>query len=125
MKINVTENKGELMEFKIDLNNREKATEQLAEVQKAFDDIMKINTEGQATLKENALVIDKAIISLNQMQNTQGDMVQIIKNVHIMLNARLEMFATDEEIKALITSLGSFIMSSAAVKAGVMREQQK
>lgn len=113
------------MEIRIDFNDKEKAAQQIAGIQESFDEIIRINNEARATLKDNSIVIDDCIEKLNTLQTANGDLVQTLKNIHIMLNARVELFAKDEEMRALIETLGTFVTSSGAIKAGVIREHQK
>lgn len=112
------------MQVEIDLNNKEKAAEEIKKIQKAIDDLIGVCKSQEQQLKDNVKVINEAEEHINTLQKTAVDLSDALKAVHRILQSKKEMFGTDKEIKELLDMLATFVVSSGAIKLGVISHAQ-
>jgi len=115
-------NKGEQMEidFEKGLESKEQAQIVVKQVQQAIDDLTIAN---QKLLKQ----CDKQADQMNEMgalnkQLTESNinLADVIKTVHMLLNANFELVSQDKKLKELTMELGKWVMGSGAIKLGVL-----
>jgi len=71
-----------------------------------------------ATLaNKNCADYKKQIITLNK---TSIDLTQALKGIHLTLGAKKDLWKDDMDMDILMTTLSTFVLSSSAIKAGVV-----
>lgn len=110
------------MKIELDLLDKSKIQSQVQVIQEQIDELLGVIEKQQSELKNNADVMLNAQDRIETLLNTNKDLVEAIKNVHIYLGSQSDKFKGDEGFKILMEGLGVFIMSSGAIKAGVVNE---
>ena len=101
------------MEIKLDLDNKEEAAKQLVIIQQQFDELLTVMKEQEKQLKEN-------VIAMENLTTTSVDLSDTIKNINIVLGSKKDLWAGDEVMNDLMNKLAHFVMSSGAIKLGVI-----
>ncbi len=100
--------------MKLDLNSDKK------QMQKCFDDLIESNKQSVSYAKEIAEKLNESVELYKAQLNAAIQLSDAIKNIHLMLNERIELFSNDNDMKKLLENLGEFVLSSGAIKMGVL-----
>jgi len=106
------------------LQNPEKAKEVIKKVQGVIDELTMASTEAIAMAKKaNALAEEYESLNDALTQSTL-DLSATIKAIHTLLGRKVDLFQGDAELLVLMNELAQFVMSSGAIKAGVISHGQ-
>lgn len=108
------------MKIDLDLSNKEEAKKQLEKIQFAIDELLDVCNKQKAQLKENLEVMTTSEEQIINLTKASVDMADTIKAVHRILQARKEKFEGDDAMKTVMDSLATFVVSSGAIKLGVI-----
>lgn len=81
----------------------------------------KVVTESLDTANKAVAQSEEFSAHAASCEQTNLDLVQTIKNIHIVLNSKMDMFKDDIKMQELMSHLAVFIASPATIKAGVMK----
>ena len=118
---------GNQLEF--DLNEAfkkpEKAKEIVKKVQTSFTEL----TDACLAMKEAAKESEKLNLEyakqVQHLTNANVDMVTAMKNIHIILSSRQELFKDDKEMQEVMLGLATFVTGSGAIKMGVLAKAKE
>lgn len=100
--------------------NKEEAKKVVKQIQDSIDELVLANTELKAQLNYNLEVIKSAEEQITNLTDTSVGLSDALKAVHRILQARKDQFKGDDEMKAVMDSLATFVVSSGAIKLGVI-----
>jgi len=110
--------------FEIDLkegmNNPEKAAQVIKQVQDALDEAVIGWQDATAAAKAANDIAEKYQKHCETLQTTSNDLTEALKNVHIVLGSKKDLWKDDKQMIQLMENLGTFVLSSGAIKSGVM-----
>jgi len=112
------------MEIKINLNNKEQAKEEVKKIQKAIDDLLGVCNDQKTQLQENVKVINEAEEHIKNLTDTSIGLSDSLKAIHQILGRKKDLFEGDEEIKAIMDTLSTFVLGSGAIKLGVLSNKK-
>lgn len=112
-------------DLKEGLKDPAKAKEVVAKVQETVNELiaaLKETKEAGAAANNLTKEYEARLIT---SEKTIVDLTTVIKNIHIVLGARRDAFAGDKGLLAIMEELDKFVMSSGAIKAGVIANAGK
>lgn len=107
-------------EIRIDTTSKETMMEGVREFQKNHDECLEVCNAQKAQLAENLTTIKEAKEHIKNLEESVTGFVSALKSVHILLGARADKFKGDAEMKVVMDSLATLVMSSTAIKLGVI-----
>ena len=110
------------MELKLDLENPE---ESIKLIQESFDEIVKVNQEYKEELLKKNKIMEEAETVIADLQNSAIDLSDTIKAINMTLINKKNLFKGDEIMEDLLTTISKFMLSSSAIKLGVMSEARR
>ena len=108
------------MEIKLNIENKEEAKAQLKVIQKSIDELVDVCSEQKKQLQENIKTISEAEDHIKNLTDTSVGLSDSLKAIHTILGKKKDMFEGDEEMKAIMDSLATFVLGSGAIKLGVI-----
>lgn len=118
----------EQLKFEIDLSeglkDETKAKEVIAKVQKAIDDLVIANSQAQQAAKDALALSNEYEKQVDLLLQANTDLADALKNIHIMLNAKRDLFKEDKEMVEFMEKLATWTLSSAAIKSGVISKKR-
>lgn len=111
------------MEIKINFNNKAEAHKQVKLIQKTINDLLEICQDQKKQLLENISVIDESKLQITNLTKSAVDLSDAIKNIQRLLGSKMDLLKGDEELMKLTESLNTFIVSSGAIKLGVISNE--
>jgi len=105
------------MKIEIDENNPQ---ESVKKIQEAFDELVDVINQQKQNLLDNAKVIDDAKEQIENLTKSTIGFSDSLKGIHMTLQSKKDLFKDDMEMNELLTTLSTFVVSSAAVKLGVI-----
>ena len=108
------------MQVEINLKNKEQAAQEIKKVQTAIDELLDVCNQQKTQLQENIKTISEAEAHSKTLENSAVDMSDAMKAIHRILQSKKELFEGDQEMKAVLDSLATFVVSSGAIKLGVI-----
>jgi len=113
------------MDFDITVNLQEAidspsdAKEIVRRVQNAFDELQEANKDLlKVAESSNKIARDFEQQNKDFIDSIKG-LTDTLKQIHIVLNARKELWKNDEKVQELMIHLAGFVTGSAAIKLGV------
>lgn len=106
------------------LKDPEKAKTVVKQVQKAIDDLTKGFQQAMVAAESAQKVADDYSGQVSILVRSNAELQGAIKDIHLLLNAKKDLWENDTEMQSLVTELGKHVMSSSAIKAGVIDEAQ-
>ncbi len=103
------------------LNDPTKAKAVVKRVQNVIDELVEANQEALQVAKDANANADEYEKQCNNLNKSNQGLVEALKNVHIVLGSKIDLFKDDEGMNELMKELGKFIMSSGAIKSGVVK----
>lgn len=118
----------EQLKFEFDLSeglkDETKAKEVIAKVQKAIDDLVIANSQAQQAAKDALTLSNEYEKQVDLLLQANTDLADALKNIHIMLNAKRDLFKEDKEMVEFMEKLATWTLSSAAIKSGVISKKR-
>lgn len=108
------------LNLNFDFNNKAEAAANLKVVQNQFDELLDVMKQQEKQLKENVKTIDEAHKSITDLTNSSVGFSDALKNIHITLNNKKDLWEGDKEMQGLMEGLATFVVSSGAIKLGVI-----
>lgn len=104
------------------LVDNDEAKEVIKQVQAAFRELSEASLEAIDAAKkanQNANEYHEQLVKVNK---ANLDLTQAIKNIHIVLGSKRDLWENDKEIEAVMNSLATFVLGSGSMKAGIIAE---
>lgn len=112
------------LNIEINLDDKEQAAAKLKEIQGSFDELLSVMKMQEKQLKENAAVMEKAGQENKDLLDTAVGLADTIKSIYRLLNTKKEMWASDVQVNELMNQLATYMVSSSAIKLGVISNQK-
>lgn len=107
------------------IDNPENAKEIVRAINASFNELNESNKIALETAIEAKSVATKYHEQVQVLTRSNIDTVEAIKNIFMTLNDRKELWGNDPQMKKLMDGLATFVLSSGAIKMGVLREVLK
>lgn len=115
------------LNFEIDLaeglKDEAKAKQTISKVQKAIDDLVIANTAAKKAAEDAVALSDEYEKQVNLLLSANTDLADALKNIHIMLNSKRELFKEDAEMADFMAKLATWTLSSSAIKSGALSKE--
>lgn len=102
-----------------------KAKEIVKGVQKAFTEMSNASLEAIESAKAMKNVAVEYEKQLKLISNANLDLTTAMKNIHIILSNRTDMFKDDPEMQEVIAGLATFVTGAGAIKLGVINKAKE
>lgn len=89
-------------------------------VQKEFDDLLAVCKSQKIELSKNGLLMVEANRQINTLTELAISLSDTLKATHSVLGRKKDMFKGDDEMTVILNSLATFVLSSGAIKLGVV-----
>lgn len=117
------------LNFEIDLQegltDKEKAKVVIKKVQDAIDELVISNQEWEKNAKEALKTAKEYEAQVDKLLEANIDLSDALKNVHIFLNSKRDLFKKDKASVEFMEKLATWTISSSAIKAGVMSAKRE
>jgi len=106
-----------------DLKDVTKAKRVVKDVQEFVDNVIKQRDELLNQAEISNKVATEYQNHLFTVSKTVGDLTQAMKNIHVMLGSKKDLWQDDSEMNDLMNTISTFVMSSGAIKLGVLSNE--
>lgn len=96
------------------------AKKAIKKVQLAIDEIVKVREALFETANAANKIAAEYSKQVTTLTKTNFDLTTVLKSIHILFGQKYELIQGDTELKELANSLATFILSSGAIKQGVL-----
>ena len=110
--------------FEEGFESKEKAEKVVKQIQFAIDELTLANQESMRQLKETLATIDQAEKQIKILTQANIDMTKTMKNLHIVLGTKKDLWKDDEEMNVVMNALAHFVTGSGAIKLGVIGNEE-
>jgi hypothetical protein len=107
------------------INNPEKAKVIVQQVQKAFTELANSNLQALNVAKQSQTLLADYEQQMKVLVNGNINLADALKNVHIFLNSKKDLWKADKEVQDFMQHLSTWVVSSGAIKLGVLSEHNK
>ena len=107
-------------EIVIDTDNPQESVEK---IQKAIDEFVLIIQKQEKELKRNVETMDNSAKEIQALLGHVTGLANIIKGVYRVVQSKHELWHGDKEMEELNKNLATFVVSSDAIKLGVISKK--
>ena len=112
------------LEFNLNeaLQNPSKAKEIVGKVQQAFTDLSNSNLQSLEAAKQAQALVEAYENQVKVLTQGTISLSDSLKNVHLFFNSKKELWQNDKEVVEFMQHLSTWVVSSGAIKLGVLSE---
>ena len=101
------------------IDNPEKAPEIVRSVQAAFTELSNSSLAALEAAKQSKNLAEEYSKQVQLLTQSNVDLTSAMKNIHIILNSKSDLFKGDAEMQEVMAGLSMFVVGSGAIKMGV------
>lgn len=113
------------MEIKLDLNDQEQMQKEILRVQKSFDELIEVCNDQAAQLRQNNEELTKSQKIITELNDSNLSMIEAFKGIFKTMSAKADILNKDKDLKELLDIMAKFMVSPAAIRAGVVENARK
>jgi len=104
----------------INFENKEEAMMQVKVLKDSYEEMCEVSKKQNEALKVANDQLESAAKTINTLTDAAMGTTEALKAVHTILGSKKDLWNNDKQINELMNSLSTFVLSSGAIKLGVI-----